>query len=74
VFKKNANIFVENGRKSPKIGIITLTLGHPDRLRQEPKIEPFFSRLLTHTGEQGCQIVSFQTKNPNLGKFWRALD
>jgi hypothetical protein len=23
---------------------------------------------------QGCQIVSFQTKNPNLGKFWRALD
>jgi hypothetical protein len=24
--------------------------------------------------KQGCQIVSFQTKNPNLGKFWRALD
>jgi hypothetical protein len=23
---------------------------------------------------QGCQMVSFQTKNPNLGKFWRALD
>jgi hypothetical protein len=21
---------------------------------------------------QGCQMVSFQTKNPNLGKFWRA--
>jgi hypothetical protein len=24
--------------------------------------------------EQGCQMVCFQTKNPNLGKFWRALD
>jgi hypothetical protein len=23
--------------------------------------------------EQGCQMVCFQTKNPNLGKFWRAL-
>jgi hypothetical protein len=23
---------------------------------------------------QGCQIVCFQTKNPNLGKFWKALD
>jgi hypothetical protein len=22
---------------------------------------------------QGCQMVSFQSKNPNLGKFWRAL-
>jgi hypothetical protein len=22
---------------------------------------------------QGCQIVCFQTKNPNLGKFWRVL-
>jgi hypothetical protein len=23
---------------------------------------------------QGCQTVYFQTKNPNLGKFWRAFD
>jgi hypothetical protein len=23
--------------------------------------------------EQGCQMVYFQTKNLNLGKFWRAL-
>jgi hypothetical protein len=23
---------------------------------------------------QGCQMVYFQTKNPNLGKFWRALE
>jgi hypothetical protein len=20
---------------------------------------------------QGCQMICFQTKNPNLGKFWR---
>jgi hypothetical protein len=32
----------------------------------------FFDR--TTTNEQGCQMVSFQTKNPNLGKFWRVLD
>jgi hypothetical protein len=35
---------------------------------------------LHETGElesfegQGCQMVSFQTKNSKLGKFWRALD
>jgi hypothetical protein len=23
--------------------------------------------------EHGCQMVYFQTKNPNLGKFWSAL-
>jgi hypothetical protein len=23
--------------------------------------------------DQGCQMVSIQTKSPNLGKFWRAL-
>jgi hypothetical protein len=27
----------------------------------------FFSR-------QGCQMVHFLTKNPNLDKFWRALE
>jgi hypothetical protein len=26
------------------------------------------------SSEQGCQMVSFQAENPNLGKFWRALD
>jgi hypothetical protein len=23
---------------------------------------------------QGCQMVCFQTKNPNLGRFWRTVD
>jgi hypothetical protein len=32
--------------------------------------ETFFSGRLN----QGCQMVCFQTKNPNLGKFRRALD
>jgi hypothetical protein len=30
-------------------------------------------KTLTHA-MQGCQMVYFQTKNPNLGKFWRALE
>jgi hypothetical protein len=25
------------------------------------------------TSRQGCQMVCFQTKNPNLGKFWRVF-
>jgi hypothetical protein len=24
--------------------------------------------------QQGCQMVYFKTKNPNLGKFWSSLD
>jgi hypothetical protein len=27
-----------------------------------------------HFHEQGCQMEYFQTKNSNLGKFWRALE
>jgi hypothetical protein len=26
------------------------------------------------SGDQGCQMVCFQTKNPNLGEFWRAIE
>jgi hypothetical protein len=29
--------------------------------------------IFVTVGQQGCQMVCFQTKNPNLGKFWRAL-
>jgi hypothetical protein len=25
-------------------------------------------------GQLGCQTVGFKTQNPNLGKFWRALE
>jgi hypothetical protein len=34
------------------------------------------TRSLTPVADchQGCQMVCFQTKNPNLGKFWRALE
>jgi hypothetical protein len=34
-------------------------------------VEKFSSEICPST--QGCQMVSFQTKNPKLGKFWRAL-
>jgi hypothetical protein len=34
--------------------------------------EPFHANL-SGPADQGCQMVSFQTKNPNLGKLWRAL-
>jgi hypothetical protein len=29
--------------------------------------------LAGYRGRQGCQMVCFQTKNPNLGKFWKVL-
>jgi hypothetical protein len=29
--------------------------------------------LLMYPNHQGYQMVYFQTKNPNLGKFWRVL-
>jgi hypothetical protein len=29
---------------------------------------------LVRSWQQGCQMVCFQTKNPNLGKIWRALE
>jgi hypothetical protein len=32
------------------------------------------SELSSGGGNQGCQMVYFQTKNPNLGKFLSALD
>jgi hypothetical protein len=30
--------------------------------------------ILSRRVEQGCQMVYFQTKNPNLGEFFRTLD
>jgi hypothetical protein len=34
----------------------------------------FLEGIRKHDREQGCQMVYFQTKNPNLDKFWRALE
>jgi hypothetical protein len=35
----------------------------------------FLERQATHKvgHDQGCQMVCFQTKNTNLGQFWRVL-
>jgi hypothetical protein len=56
--------------------------GHPDSLANFLwKLEKSFCEeassereALTTRLEQGCQMVCFQTKNPNLGRFWRALE
>jgi hypothetical protein len=31
-------------------------------------------RFFSPTGLQGCQMVYFNTKNPNLGIFWRVVE
>jgi hypothetical protein len=46
---------------------------------RQPSKEAFSSQMSSASGAddcdtQGCQMVCFQTKNPNLGKSWRALD
>jgi hypothetical protein len=38
-----------------------------------PKL-PLETKFFSTAVEQGCQMVSFQTKNPDFGKFWRALN
>jgi hypothetical protein len=40
----------------------------------EPKFPLFALQNTCWNRRQGCQMVLFQTKNPYLGKFWRALD
>jgi hypothetical protein len=42
-----------------------------------PMFNDFFERsvsLVVVERKQGCQMVYFPTKNPNLGKFKRAFD
>jgi hypothetical protein len=47
--------------------------------RQSKKLHKAVTRLrllwtnFFFTENQGCQMIYFQTKNPNLGKFWRVL-
>jgi hypothetical protein len=38
-----------------------------------PPHKHVLDRRAAVTWKQGCQMVCFQTKNPNLGEFWRAL-
>jgi hypothetical protein len=40
----------------------------------EKNVGEFWRLRLFGTGcRQGCQMIYFQTRNPNLGKFWRFL-
>jgi hypothetical protein len=32
------------------------------------------TQVVGRDDNQGCQMVYFQTKNPNLGKFWMDLE
>jgi hypothetical protein len=53
-----------------------LTLNFDEGKNNERNISFGFYRslqLLETINNQGCQMVCFQTKNPNLGKFWRVL-
>jgi hypothetical protein len=47
----------------------------PDSFFSENRVEKLSSECIIASGGNGlgCQIVYFQTKNPNLGKFWRVL-
>jgi hypothetical protein len=38
------------------------------------KVRKNFGGKISEVGSAGCQMVCFQTKNTNLGKFLRALD
>jgi hypothetical protein len=48
-----------------------------NHLKNKPATHPRFRAVnlirLKTISIQGCQMVSFRTKNPNLGKFWRVL-
>jgi hypothetical protein len=43
--------------------------------QQQSVLTRLFHEFITCTRSvQGCQVVCFQAKNPNLGKFWRAFE
>jgi hypothetical protein len=71
---KNANFFAEFFGENILI-IITSVPGHPaTRSRSRLFHSIIFIIFESAQNKQGCQMVCFQTKNPNLGKFWRALE
>jgi hypothetical protein len=47
---------------------------HTDRFISVSCLPERHGHFRKSTFAQGCQMVCFLTKNPNLGKFWRALD
>jgi hypothetical protein len=42
--------------------------GNPEQIRKRAEKD-----FVLPMKKEGCQMVCFQTKNPNLGKFWRVL-
>jgi hypothetical protein len=62
----------------PRFGILCLEKsGNPDVhhfFRGKSSTKAKILVTLVDCPLLGCQMVYFQTKKPNLGKFWRALD
>jgi hypothetical protein len=65
---------------SPKIGQLVQFSKTNNQPIDENSPDPVILLLILSTvltflkrSNQGCQMVCFKTKNPNLGKFWRVL-
>jgi hypothetical protein len=70
----NLTIFAENFHFNSKYKYIFMQKKWPSGFL---KIAIFLKKcqnLQYSDSNQGCQMVCFQTKNPNLGKFWRDLE
>jgi hypothetical protein len=66
-FRSSRKAFRGSGLSSKKVNKITPILIRFNEGLNNAHVSNLF-------GTQGCQMVCFHTENPNLGKFWRALD
>jgi hypothetical protein len=62
---------LKHARSSTKISMVLPLL--PVSARVHSIQDFFFYKKEKRSLTQGCQMACFQTKNPNLGKFWRVL-
>jgi hypothetical protein len=69
VFEKNGNFF---RRKLAKNRRKLRSLHRPPVLKAMSEAQ--FKTPNNRDTQQGCQMVYFQAKNPNLGEVWRASD
>jgi hypothetical protein len=50
-----------------------MKLNNSKCVREKVNVVDAFSHYIIVGKEQSCQMVYFQTENPNLGHFWRVL-
>jgi hypothetical protein len=67
-FKPGSRVHKVDGLATAPFSFVNLGLLNDE---SRPSLEFFFTNC---ENEQGCQMVYFQTKNTNLGKFWTALE